>query len=121
MGLAGLCRRTRQVVAYAVGDRSEVTCRRLWDRVPPGYRSGQCFTDFWKAYALVVPAEQHCAGGKGSGQTNHVERSNCTLRQRLARFVRDTLSFSKRRLMHKVCLYLCDHNRRQASRYNNRN
>ena len=31
-----LCRRTRQVVAYAVGDRSEVTCRRLWDRIPPG-------------------------------------------------------------------------------------
>jgi IS1 family transposase len=24
-----LCRRTRQVVAYAIGDRSEQTCRRL--------------------------------------------------------------------------------------------
>ncbi len=30
-----LCRRTRQVVAYAVGDRGKATCRRLWGRVPP--------------------------------------------------------------------------------------
>lgn len=101
-----LCRRTRQIVAYAVGNRGEGTCRRLWDRVPPTYRRGLCYTDFWKAYALVVPDGQHCPGGKGAGQTNHVERFNNTLRQRLARFVRQTLSFSKCRRMHKVCLLL---------------
>jgi IS1 family transposase len=101
-----LCRRTRQIVAFAVGDRGEVTCRRLWDRIPPAYRRGLCYTDFWKAYARVVPEQQHAPGGKGSGQTNHVERFNCTLRQRLARFVRQTLSFSKCGRMHKVCLLL---------------
>jgi len=118
-----LCRRTRQVLAYAVGDRSEVTCRRLWDRIPPAWRRGLCYTDFWRAYALVVPEGQHVACGKESGQTAHVERFNNTLRQRLARFVRDTLSLSKKRLMHKVCLYLFlhDYNRQQALRYNNRN
>ncbi len=33
-----LCRRTRQVVAYAIGDRSERTCRLLWKRIPKSYR-----------------------------------------------------------------------------------
>ena len=28
-----LCRRTRQVVACVIGDRSEVTCRRLWHAI----------------------------------------------------------------------------------------
>jgi insertion element IS1 protein InsB len=118
-----LCRRTRQVVAYAVGDRGEATCRRLWDRIPPAWRRGTCFTDFWRAYALVIPDEQHVAAGKEAGQTSHVERFNGTLRQRLSRFVRDTLSFSKKRQMHKVCLILFLHgyNRQQALRCNNRN
>jgi insertion element IS1 protein InsB len=35
-----------------------------------------------------------------------VERFNNTLRQRLARFVRKTLSFSKSELMHLFCLRL---------------
>jgi insertion element IS1 protein InsB len=43
----------------------------------------------------VIPADQHTACGKASGQTNHIERWNNTLRQRVGRFVRKTLSFSK--------------------------
>jgi len=104
-----LCRRTRQIAAYAVGDRSEQTCRLLWSRVPDAYRRGLCFTDFWKAYAAVLPAEQHRATGKGEGQTCHVERFNNTLRQRLARLVRQTLSFSKCDRMHENCLLLFLH------------
>jgi IS1 family transposase len=49
-----LCRKTRQVVAYAVGDRSERTCRTLWEAIPQAYRKGQCYTDFWKAYQAVI-------------------------------------------------------------------
>ena len=29
-----MCRRTRQIVAFVLGDRSEQSCRRLWDKVP---------------------------------------------------------------------------------------
>jgi hypothetical protein len=29
-----LCRKTRQVVAFAIGDRSEQTCRLLWEAIP---------------------------------------------------------------------------------------
>ena len=48
-----LCRRTRQVVAFVIGDRSAKTCARLWSRIPEGYRQGRSFSDFWKSYRPV--------------------------------------------------------------------
>jgi hypothetical protein len=54
-----------------------------------------CYTDEWEAYAVVIPAEQHRPLKKGNGKTNHIERFNCTLRQRVSRLVRKSLSFSK--------------------------
>ena len=104
-----LCRKTRQVVARAVGDRSKETCRELWNNVPDEYRKGHCFTDFWKAYQAVIPEEQLTQVGKETGETAHVERWNCTLRQRLGRFVRETFSFSKTMPMHILCLDLFLH------------
>lgn len=101
-----LCRKTRQVVAYVLGNRSKQTCQRLWENIPSAYRQGHCFTDFWAAYAAVIPSEQHTAVGKETGETAHVERWNNTLRQRLARFARMTLSFSKSVVMHEACLLL---------------
>ncbi len=103
------CRKTPQVVADALGDRSKKTCQRLWEAIPPAYRQGHCFTDFWAACRAVIPEEQHTAVGKETGETAHVERWNNTLRQRLARFVRMTLSFSKSEVMHEACLLLFLH------------
>jgi hypothetical protein len=45
---AQLCRRTRQVVAFVIGDRSAITCARLWSQIPEGYRQAKSFSDFWK-------------------------------------------------------------------------
>jgi insertion element IS1 protein InsB len=104
-----LCRQTRQVVAFVVGDRSAQTCRRLWEAIPEAFRGAHCYTDFREAYSKVLPPEQHTAVGKESGQTAHVERWNLTLRQRPARFVRRTLSFSKSSAMHEACLRLFIH------------
>ena len=104
-----LCSKTRQVVAYAVGDRSEKACRRLWESIPQAYRTGHYYTDFWNAYQAVIPEEQHTAVGKETGETAHVERWNNTLRQRLARFVRKTLSFSTSGILHEACLRLFLH------------
>jgi insertion element IS1 protein InsB len=101
-----LCRKTRQIVAFVIGDRGEATCRKLWRAIPDTYRRGTCYTDFWKAYQAVIPSKQHRPVGKETGETAHVERFNNTLRQRLARFVRKTLSFSKSLLMHEICLSL---------------
>ncbi len=101
-----LCRATRQIVAYVIGDRSEASCRKLWERIPATYRAAHCFSDFWEAYQLVIPSEQHTAVGKESGETAHIERWNNTLRRR---FVRKTLSFSKSDWMHEICLRLFLH------------
>ena len=98
-----------KVVAYAVGDRSKKTCQRVWEAIAEGYRQGHCFPDFWAAYVAVIPKEQHTTVGKETGETAHVERWNTTLRQRLARFVRVPLSFSRSVLMHEACLLLFLH------------
>jgi len=89
------CRRTRQIIAYVIGDRSAATCQRLWAGVPEEYRQCQSYSDFWEAYQKVWPPETHVAVGKESGETSHMERWNNTLRQRVGRYVRKTLSFSK--------------------------
>jgi IS1 family transposase len=69
-----LCRKTRQIVARAVGDRSEKTCQELWNNIPEEYCGGHCFTDFWQAYQLVIPEEQLTQVGKETGETAHIER-----------------------------------------------
>jgi insertion element IS1 protein InsB len=97
-----LCRRTGQIVAYAIGDRSSDTCHLLWQTVPVGYRHCSVHTDYWEAYTLVLPPEQHTASGKGSGQTAHQERWYNTLRQWLGRYTRRTLSFSKEDRYHEL-------------------
>ena len=82
-------------MAYAIGDRSEQTCRILWEAIPEAYRTGHCYTDFWKAYQAVIPEEQHTAVGKETGETAPVECWNNTLRQRLALlFTKLSLSLS---------------------------
>jgi hypothetical protein len=43
-----------------------------------------------------LPLFRHQRVGKDSGLTNHIERFNNTLRQRISRLVRKTLSFSKK-------------------------
>ncbi|MBN1931930.1 MAG: hypothetical protein JW786_10030, partial [Desulfobacterales bacterium] len=53
-----------------------------------------------KAYQNVFPKETHRCVGKETGQTAHQERWVNTLRQRVARYVRKTLSFSKRTRWH---------------------
>jgi len=104
-----LSRETREVVAYACGDRSKETCQILWDRIPPAYKKAIVFTNYWKAYPAVVPPEQHRPVGQETGETAHIERWNNTLRQHLGRFVRKTLSFSKCFSMNEICLKLFLH------------
>ena len=88
---------TGEVVGVFVGDRGQEGAQGLWDSLPAVYRQcAVCYTDFWKSYQVIFPAAQHHAVGKGTGLTNKIERFNCTLRQRVSRLVRKTLSFSKK-------------------------
>lgn len=52
--------------------------------------------DFWVSYPVALPSKRHRAVGKETGLTSYIERFNCTLRQRVSRLVRKTLSFSKK-------------------------
>jgi len=97
-----MCRRTRQIVAFVIGDRRKATCLRLWTAIPDAYKHCHTFSDFWIAYRQVFPAETHRCVGKETGKTAHMERWNKTLRQRVGRYVRQTLSFSKSDLHHSL-------------------
>jgi IS1 family transposase len=114
-----LCRRTRQIVAWMPGPRDHITLRQLWNKIPPSYKAGTCFTDFWDSYFKVIPKEQHRACAKQEGETNHIERFNLTLRQSVPRLVRKTLSFSKRHHWHYRFIrhFLVIYNNRKAKRY----
>lgn len=89
------CRRTRQIVAYAIGDHSEDTGGTMWQAVPSAYQACPCYTDGWSAYTVFLPPDQHIPSGKATGFTAHQERWYNTLRQWLGRYTRKSLSFSK--------------------------
>lgn len=79
------------------------------ERIPPAYRCRATRSDFWLAYGEVFPRRTHRSGGKGEGETCHIERWNCTLRQRLGCFMHKTLSFSRSERMHELALRLFIH------------
>lgn len=88
---------SREVIGCHVGNRSRESAIALWQSLPGVYR--QCavvYTDYWEAYETVIPAKRHRAVGKDSGLTSYIERFNNTLRQRVSRLVRKTLSFSEK-------------------------
>ena len=92
---------TRKVIAFYVGDRSKRSARRLWEAIPARYKTGGIFyTDLYVSYGGVIPKAQHKKINKRARLTNHVERLFCTMRQRISRLVRASLSFSKKQSNH---------------------
>lgn len=101
---------TREVIGVHIGDRSEQVARALWASIPSVYRQrAVAYTDFWSAYALVFPDKHHNPVGKETGKPSSIERLNCTMRQRVARLVRKTLSFSKKLENHIGAIWLFVH------------
>jgi insertion element IS1 protein InsB len=60
-------------------------------------------------YETVIPSKRHRAVGKESGLTSYIERFTNTLRQRVARLVRKTLSFSKKLENHIAAIWMFIH------------
>jgi insertion element IS1 protein InsB len=88
---------TREIIGCHVGDRSQISAQALWDSLPQRYRQyARIYTDHWEAYACVLPSKRHFSVDKDSGLTSYIERLNNTLRQRISRLVRKSLSFSKK-------------------------
>jgi len=104
---------TRQVIAFHVGDRSSQSATALWEKIPAVYQEQAIFyTDQYAVYTGVIPSARHRAISKLARRTNHVERFNCTLRQRVSRLVRATLSFSKNLANHigAIKYFICHYN-----------
>jgi insertion element IS1 protein InsB len=104
---------TRQIIAFHVGDRSRESGKELWANIPRVYREQATFhTDQYAVYKGVIPAGQHRAITKQARKTNHIERFNNTLRQRVSRLVRETLSFSKTLANHigAITYFICHYN-----------
>jgi insertion element IS1 protein InsB len=61
---------------------------------------------------IIIPAERHKAITKHARKTNYSERFNNTLRQRVSRLVRETLSFSKKLAHHigAIKYFICHYN-----------
>ena len=93
---AALCRRTRQIVGWTLGNRSLQSGSDLRASLPKGYRGRATRRDLWDAYAAAFPAKTHRSCGKGDGETCHVERWFGTLRARVSRLIRKAYSLSKR-------------------------
>ncbi|NCJ08297.1 IS1 family transposase [Synechococcales cyanobacterium C] len=86
---------TREIIGAYVGSRGRESAQKLWESLPAVYR--QCaliYTDDWEAYQGVLPKKRHQVVSKDSGKTSYIEFNN-TLRQRMSRFVRRSLAFSK--------------------------
>lgn len=101
---------TREIVGVYVGSRDRSGAQGLWKSLPAVYR--QCattYTDFWICYEGIFPAARHRPVDKGSGCTSLIERLNNTLRQRISRLVRKTLSFSKKLENHIGAIWLFVH------------
>ena len=71
--------KTRQIIAFHVGDRSHTSAEQLWAKIPQAYRQHATFyTDQYVVYAKVIPVAQHQAISKLARKTNHIERFNNT-------------------------------------------
>jgi hypothetical protein len=98
-----------------------VTIRRQLDDAPQGPVSvivdstglQVCGEGEWHAQKH---GEKKVKRWKKARKTNHIERFNNTLRQRLSRLVRDTLSFSKKVENHigAIKFFICHYNLEKA-------
>ena len=106
------CRKTRQVIAFHIGSRSRADAQKLWEKIPlEVQKNGLFYSDDWEAYKTVLPKERHFFS-KQKKETNHIERLNNTIRQRVSRLVRFTLSFSKTLTNHigAIKYFFCHYN-----------
>lgn len=113
-----ICRRTRQVVAYHLGDRDLASFRQFYKKLPIGYANCLSRSDRLKAYKeITICGHKMCE--KKEGQTNIVEAFNNVLRQRLPRLIRRGCSFSKSLQNHERVLrwFIQTYNEDMISRF----
>jgi len=106
--------KTRQILAFHVGDRSRESARQLWGK------NNRRFTGntlpFIPIFMILMwmssQKNKHVRVPRTPVYTNHIERFNCTMRQRVSRLVRDSLAFSKKLDNHigAIRYFICHYN-----------
>ena len=106
-----ISRKTKQVIAYHIGKRSNASFEELYKKVPQDYKQCKSTSDFWHSYYLL-PKHLHKMVGKETGETAQAEAINNKIRQRIGRYARKTCSFSKSLGNHKhiTGLFFQNHN-----------
>jgi insertion element IS1 protein InsB len=101
--------RSRQIVAWVIGRRTDETCRRLLRQLRRCQVLRFC-TDDWESYQKLIPEARHWTGKQW---TQRIERQNLNFRTHLKRLHRRTICFSKSEEMHEavIKLYIEQHNR----------
>ncbi|MCJ8166067.1 hypothetical protein MKJ04_14565 [Pontibacter sp. E15-1] len=90
-------------MGFHLGERNTEGAEGLWLSIPERVRErALIFTDGLEAYGAVFAKGQHQPEGKK--ETTKMERLNNTLRQRCARLVRKTLSFSRSWENHRLAI-----------------
>ena len=100
--LYAYCPQTDEVLAYVCGSRSAKTVRQLLKKLKDVVIDEYC-TDYWRAFAKVLPPEKHTIG---KAYTKNIEGVNTCLRTRNRRFVRKTTCYSKKKENHLAALNL---------------
>ncbi|MCO5242211.1 MAG: IS1 family transposase [Chitinophagaceae bacterium] len=95
-------RKTKQVVSFNVGGRSNRTLKVIVDTLMMS-EAKSIYTDRFPNYQYIIDKKKHKVCFYG---TNHIERKNLTLRTHLKRLHRRTICFSRSIKMLFACLKL---------------
>ena len=91
----------RLVVAHFIGGRGKKAAKKFWEKIPLVLRGCYFETDDWEAYKRIISKEKHKVG---KDLTYYIEGFNATIRARVSRLVRKTLSFSKKDKWHNLAI-----------------
>ncbi len=93
---------TDEIISWSWGNRSAKTVKKLYTQLQD-LTISTYYTDDWKAFAKILPAQQHQIGKAG---TKNIEGVNLSLRTRNRRVVRKTACFSKKQTNHDNAMKL---------------
>ena len=88
-------RKTKDIISYKVGSRSKNCLNTVTDCLLDLYPK-KIYTDKWKAYPALIPNEVHSTVRY---KTNLIERMNLTIRNRVKRLSRKSLSITRSKEM----------------------
>ena len=60
-----LCKRTRQIVSWGMGNRDEERCQTLWNLIPDDYKQSMIYSDFYATYQKSTSGTSTSSSRKG--------------------------------------------------------